>query len=121
MMRTKPGQRPAARPHQAQHSAEPGDQERHRERSVIAKCTHGHNKAEQRCSSRCRLWYWVLSLPPGPDGNRRRQWSNGFKTKKEAEQALTEELRRRDQGIILNPENITVRQFMERWLDHMAT
>src|SRR6266498_4958468 len=89
--------------------------------SVISKCTHGHKKAEQRCSSRCRLWYWVLSVPPGPDGTRRRQWSAGFKTRKQAEAALTEELRRRDQGIILNPEKLTVRQFTDRWLDHMAT
>jgi hypothetical protein len=29
------------------------------------------------------LWYWVLSAPPGPDGRRRRQWSNGFKTKQQ--------------------------------------
>jgi integrase len=89
--------------------------------SVTSKCTCGHRKAQQRCTSRCRRWYWILPAPPGPDGKRRRQWSDGFATKKQAEEALTEELRRRDQGIILNQEKITVREFTQRWLDHMAT
>jgi hypothetical protein len=89
--------------------------------SVTSKCTRGHRKAQQRCTSRCRRWYWILPAPPGPDGKRRRQWSQAYPTKTQAEEALTEELRRRDQGIILNQERITLREFSRRWLDHMAT
>jgi integrase len=81
---------------------------------------HRRRKDHTRCSSRCRRWYYVLPTPPGPDGKRRRQWSKGFATKKQAEAALTEELRRRDLGIILSSEKLTVRQFADRWLDHMA-
>jgi hypothetical protein len=29
-------------------------------------------------------------------------------------------LSRRDQGIVLSTEKLTVREFMDRWLDHMA-
>lgn|SRR5574341_677409 len=58
---------------------------------------------------------YVLRAPPGPDGKRRRQWSKGFATKKEAEAALTEELRRRDLGIILSAEKLTVCAFADRW------
>jgi integrase len=89
--------------------------------SVTSKCTRGHRKAQQRCTPRCRRWYWILPAPPGPDGKRRRQWSEGYATKAQAEEALTEELRRRDQGIILNQEKITLREFSQRWLDHMVT
>jgi hypothetical protein len=89
--------------------------------TVTSKCTRGHKKAEQRCSARCRRCYWVLPAPAGPDGKRRRQWSQAFRTRQQAEEALTEELRRRDQGIILNPQRITVRHFTGRWLDYMAT
>jgi hypothetical protein len=72
--------------------------------SVTAKCTHGHKRAEGRCSGRCLRWYFVLDAPPGPDGRRRRQWSAGHPTRKAAETALREELHRRDQGIMLSAE-----------------
>src|SRR6266511_651906 len=80
----------------------------------------GHKKADKRCPSRCLRWYYLLDAPAGHEGKRRRQWSEGFATKREAEQALTEELARRDQGIIISGEKITVRQFTQRWLDHLA-
>jgi integrase len=88
--------------------------------TVTSKCMRRHKKADKRCSSRCLRWYYVLYPPPGHEGPRKRQWSQGFATKREAEQALTQELARRDQGIILSGEKITVRQFAQRWLDHMA-
>jgi len=88
--------------------------------TVTSKCTRRHKKADKRCSSRCLRWYYVLCSPPGHEGPRKRQWSTGFATKREAEQALIEELARRDQGIILSGEKITVHQFAQRWLDHMA-
>jgi integrase len=80
-----------------------------------------HKKADKRCSSRCLRWYWLLDAPAGQEGKRQRQWSTGFATKKQAEQGLTEELARRDQGIILSTEKTTVRQLTQRWLEHMAT
>jgi integrase len=88
--------------------------------SVTAKCTHGHKRAEGRCSGRCLRWYFVRDAPPGPDGRRRRQWSAGHPTRKAAETALREELHRRDQGIMLSAEKVTMRSFAGRWLDYMA-
>jgi integrase len=89
--------------------------------SVTAKCTRGHKRVEGRCSGRCTRWYYVLDAPPSPDGKRRRRWSTGFSTKRAAETALREELGRRDQGLILSTEKVTVRSFANRWLDYMAT
>jgi integrase len=88
--------------------------------SVASKCMHRRRKDHTRCSSRCRRWYYVVQAPPGPDGKRRRHWSKGFATKREAEVALTEELRRRDLGVMLSTEKLTVRAFADRWLDHMT-
>jgi integrase len=81
----------------------------------------GHRKAEGRCSGRCTRWYYVLDAPPRPDGKRRRKWSTGFPTRRAADTALREELSRRDQGLILSTEKVTVRGFALRWLDYMAT
>lgn len=93
--------------------------------SVTSKCMKGHKRdpetGKRPCSSRCLRWYYVLDGAPGPDGQRKRQWSKGFATRKLAEAALREELGRRDQGIILSPEKVTVRDFAARWLDHMKT
>jgi integrase len=89
--------------------------------SVTSKCMRGHRKAEGRCSGRCTRWYYILDAPPHPDGTRRRKWSTGFPTKRAAETALREELSRRDQGLILSTEKVTVRAFADRWLDYMAT
>lgn len=89
--------------------------------AVTAKCTRGHRRVEGRCSGRCTRWYYVLDAPPHSDGKRRRKWSTSFPTKRAAETALREELGRRDQGLVLSTEKVTVRAFADRWLDYMAT
>lgn len=87
--------------------------------TVTAKCRRGHRRAEGRCGSRCLRWYWVLDLGPGPDGRRRRRWSQGFDRKAEAEAALRAELDRRDQNIGVDASKVTVAGFAERWLAHV--
>jgi len=62
-----------------------------------------------------------LDGPADPAGKRRRQWSSGFTNREQAEAALSEELSRRAQGIILKSGKVTVREFADRWLEHMAT
>lgn len=89
------------------------------ERFVVPRPTAA--RAEGRCSGRCTRWYYVLDAPPSPEGKRRRRWSTGFPTKRAAEAALREELGRRDQGLILSTERVTVRDFTDRWLKYMAT
>jgi integrase len=89
--------------------------------SVTAKCTRGHDRADGRCSSRCRKWYYVTEGPRTPDGKRRRVWSSSFRTQREAEAALRAELSRRDDGIVLEPERLTLGEYAEKWLQHMTT
>jgi integrase len=92
-----------------------------RQGSVTSKCSKGHRKAERRCSSRCLRWYFVTEGPKGPDGRRRRQWSRGYATKREAEVALREEQGRRDRGLVLEPGKMTVGELADRFLEQVRT
>jgi integrase len=89
--------------------------------SVTSKCMKGHRKADQRCSGRCLRWYYVVEGPRQPDGRRKRQWSGGYATKKAAQVAERQEQGRRDEGIILDSERVTVAGFTGRHLDYLAT
>jgi integrase len=91
-----------------------------RQGHIAKKCVRRCAKAGRKCSSRCTRYYYVLDAPPGPDGKRKQTWSKGYATRKAAEVAVREELSRRDQGIVLSTEKLTVREFMDRWLDHMV-
>ncbi len=90
-----------------------------RQGHIAKKCVRRCAKARRKCSSRCTRYYYVLDARPGPDGRRKQIWSKGYTTRRAAEVALREELTRRDQGIVLSTEKLTVRQFVDRWLDHM--
>ena len=91
---------------------------------VTPKCTKGHPRdadgRRRRCSSRCLRWYAFVEAPPAPDGRRRRQSLGGHPTRKAAEQALREELARRDQGITVAPGRTTLSAFAARWLAHVG-
>jgi integrase len=89
--------------------------------SVTSKCMRGHRRSDKRCGSRCLRWYFLLDLPAGRDGKRRRKWSRGHASKKAAEQALRAELARRDQGVQLAHGKLTVAGYADRFLDHLAT
>jgi len=89
--------------------------------SITVKCPKGHKRGDKRCGGRCRRrWYYVLSETLD-DGKRRRLWSRSFASENEARAALTAELARRYEGIMLSAEKVTVRSFAGRWLDYMAT
>jgi integrase len=89
--------------------------------SIVAKCAKGHRRRDGRCSSRCVRWYFITEGPRTADGKRRRLWSSGFPTRKAAEVALRAELSRRDEGIVLAPERLTLAEYTSRWLAHMAS
>jgi len=91
-----------------------------RQGHIAKKCVRRCATAGRKCSSRCTRYYYVLDATPGPDGRRKQIWSKGHTTRKAAEVGLREELTRRDQGIMLSTEKLTVREFMDRWLDHMV-
>jgi integrase len=89
--------------------------------SVTVKCPKGHRRGDKRCGGRCgRRWYYVLNETLD-EGKRRRLWSRSFPSENEARAALTAEMARRNQGIMLSAERVTVRAFASRWLDYMAT
>jgi integrase len=90
-----------------------------RQGHIAKKCVRRCAKSGRKCSSRCTRYYYVLDAPPGMEGKRTQIWSKGYTTRKAAEAGLREELSRRDRGIILCPEKLTVREFMGRWLEHM--
>lgn len=49
-------------------------------------------------------------------GRRRRRWHSGFRTRREAERALTELLGRLDKGTYVEPSRQTLAEFVEDWL-----
>jgi hypothetical protein len=89
--------------------------------NIRRKCVKGHTKAQGRCSSRCIRWYPRLELPRGPDGKRRFASLGGYPTRKQAEEAVTQELERRRHGLALEPHKLTVNQYLDRWLAHIQS
>ncbi|MDX1622068.1 MAG: Arm DNA-binding domain-containing protein [Nitriliruptorales bacterium] len=58
-----------------------------------------------------KRWRIRWDLPPDPEtGERRRGQRRGFATKREASQALREELRRVDRGSYVAPDQLTVKE-----------
>jgi integrase len=67
-------------------------------------------------------WTATADLGVGPDGKRRRQNLSGFKTKREAAEALTKFLADRDAGAPVTPGGkVTLGQFLqEQWIPQLA-
>ena len=66
-------------------------------------------------------WRIVVELPrDAVTGRRRQQRFTTRGTKKEAERALVDALRRRDRGIDIEPTRVTVAEYLERWLKDYA-
>ena len=63
-------------------------------------------------------WTWYLDAPPDPVTGKRRQASKGgFRTKREAQQALNEALARLRDGSFVQPSQLTLGSFLqEEWL-----
>jgi hypothetical protein len=71
------------------------------------KCPKGHRRGDKRCGGRCgRRWYYVLNETLD-EGKRRRLWSRSFPSENEARAALTAEMARRNQGIMLSAERVS--------------
>jgi integrase len=64
------------------------------------------------------VWYVVVERPRDPaTGKRRQEWvRTAARTKKEAEVERTRLLREQDSGLAVEPHQITVGEWMERWL-----
>jgi integrase len=62
-------------------------------------------------------WYVVVDLPRDPQtGKRKQKWHSGFRTKREADKALTDILSRLDQGTYVEPTKQTLADFLDEWL-----
>jgi integrase len=67
-------------------------------------------------------WAAVVDISRDPaTGKRRQRWHSGFKTKKEAEHALTEILGRIGRGEYVVPSTTTLGAYLEEWLSSIQT
>ncbi len=62
----------------------------------------------------------IVDIGRDKDGKRKQKWYNGFRTKKEAEKELTKILNQIENGTFVNPEKITLREFLKRWFDDIV-
>jgi integrase len=59
----------------------------------------------------------VLEVEPDPiTGRRRQKWTSGFKTKRDAERALSEAVTAAHAGVYVEPAKQTLRDFAENWI-----
>lgn len=62
-------------------------------------------------------WSVVVDIGRDDDGRRQQKWHSGFRTKREASEALTEILGQLSRRQYVNPSKLTVREFLEdEWL-----
>lgn len=62
-------------------------------------------------------WYVVVDLPRDRvTGKRKQKWHSGFRTKRDADKALTDILSRLDQGTYVEPTKRTLAAFLDEWL-----
>jgi integrase len=67
---------------------------------------------------RGRTWTYVLSLGrESISGKKRQRWVGGFKTKRDAELALTRALAAQEGGATVAATGLTVAQFLDEWLE----
>lgn len=66
---------------------------------------------------RANTWAVVVDVGRDEDGRRRQKWHSGFRTKREANEALTEILGELSTGQYVTPSKLTVRELLEQeWL-----
>lgn len=66
---------------------------------------------------RGNAWYVVVDLPRDPvTGKRKQKWHSGFRTKRDADRALTDILSRLDQGTYVEPTKQTLSSYLDDWL-----
>jgi integrase len=66
---------------------------------------------------RGKSWSYVLYLGRAQNGKKRQKWVGGFRTRRDAEEGLTQSLDRVRTGTWADPGRITVAEYLEQWLD----
>lgn len=74
----------------------------------------------QRTKGRGRPWSYAVDLPPHADGKRRQRLKGGFRTKDEAQHALTRTLADAQKGIVADPSKVTLGEYLEDWLSSVS-
>jgi integrase len=67
-------------------------------------------------SSKHGSWFYVIELPPGPDGKRRQQRRGGFDSERAASQGLADVVTKLDAGTWASAGRMTVGDYLEEWL-----
>lgn len=68
------------------------------------------------------LWYAVVDVGTGDDGKRKQKWHGGFKTRREAELALSEVIQSLDRNTYVSPQRVTLAEYVSNdWLPTMET
>lgn len=66
-------------------------------------------------------WAIVIDLPDPETGKRRRKWHSFCGTKREAQVECSRLIWEMKGGLYVEPAKMTVRQFLDHWLDHMKS
>jgi integrase len=66
-------------------------------------------------------WSIVYDLPNGATGKRQQKWQGGFRTRKEAEQALADVLQKLAGGNFVEPSKLTMAEYLREWLPARRT
>ena len=62
-------------------------------------------------------WYYVFDYPNPITGKRKQQKKRGFKTKKDAQAALTKALNQLNEGTYVEPSKMTLNEFLDIWIE----
>ena len=62
----------------------------------------------------------IVDLGRDKNGKRKQKWFNGFKTKKEAEKELAKVINQIDNKTFVNPDKVTLKEYLTRWFDDIV-
>lgn len=83
---------------------------------------HIHKREHKGKNGKTVRWYVVVDVGRDEAGRRQQKWHGGFKTRREAEQALTELVRSVEQQTYVAPKRMTLTEFVRtEWLPTMRT
>lgn len=85
--------------------------------SVKKRCQCPPREDGRSCSKPHGSWYFIVDAGVDPASKKRRQVKRGrYKTRDEAEQAMTEELRALDAGTWVDDKRVTLGEYLDQWL-----
>jgi integrase len=74
-----------------------------------------------RVFKRGATWTYMVDAAPRADGRRRQRKKGGFRTRKEAEAALTSLLTDMRRGVVPEPSRVRLGEYLDEWLTSVAS